>query len=456
MSFAFLIAIVFMASGSAYITQDRGTYDETMDLLSQLEKYEARAEGIRERIALGTDKTSAEKELKDVIDDARTTVSMFLSRYQLRQKSGLVAGYVSGWYRSKINRALQKVCKDSINVEEVADDNPRSITSSPRGLKIDDLKKSDEISKYEDIYDSDYENRINTNGVTDVADEDKSIASYEKSDISPRKVDELVQIIKNGSKEIPDDSYSKPMTVVLENAYDRYPQTGLSKSNLVVEYCDNEKSVLVASFSSDAVCAGPVASLDEKTKSIADWMGGNLIHTNAETDFVLSEQSAERKLLYTKPKSLKDNHKSKELNSVFNNTGEKPVGTTQAGSINIQYEGGLKISYNLDGERYIRSVNDRPHVDALTKSTITFDNVVLLQLKGEDKEQFLNGFGTALIFNKGKLTNGVWLRDSENGPASLYDRMGVPISIDSKSTMITLVHTDDKVIYSNGHEMASM
>ncbi len=126
---------------------------------------------------------------------------------------------------------------------------------------------------------------------------------------------------------------------------------------------------------------------------------------------------------------------------------QRPVG----GTIAVPYLAN-KITYAYDraSNRYLRSVQGKPQVDAATKQRVAPANVVVMWMvfgplnDGSAKHRLeaqLTGTGKAWIFRNGTTIKGTWKKASITGPTRFYDASGKPVTLTIGQTFVQVVQT---------------
>ena len=116
-----------------------------------------------------------------------------------------------------------------------------------------------------------------------------------------------------------------------------------------------------------------------------------------------------------------------------------------------------RFEYNEKDGLYYRYQYGAEHIDELTGEQLTYSNVIFQYCHGEvrDKQDYL-AFGChgdekrmIRIFTQGKMTPGVWVRESDDVPATYIDYNGDPIVLSPGKTWVCIIWDEyrDDVIY---------
>ena len=118
-----------------------------------------------------------------------------------------------------------------------------------------------------------------------------------------------------------------------------------------------------------------------------------------------------------------------------------------------------KFEYNKEDGLYYRSQYGEEHIDELTGEQLAYTNVILQYCNGEvrDENDYL-AFGChaskeeglkVQVFTQGKMIEGTWSKETNDGPAFYVDSEGNPIVLNPGKTWICVVwnqYGDDVVI----------
>ncbi len=129
---------------------------------------------------------------------------------------------------------------------------------------------------------------------------------------------------------------------------------------------------------------------------------------------------------------------------------------TATQSIRIPYRTNV-ITYRYEpiSNTYLRSVDDKPHIDPADGTRVTTTNVVVLFQKfridtkiepGHSRPDITTkGSGTAWVFGEGVLTKGTWRKQTDIGPTLLFDAAGDEIPLIRGRTFFQVVPPGTKI-----------
>lgn len=119
-----------------------------------------------------------------------------------------------------------------------------------------------------------------------------------------------------------------------------------------------------------------------------------------------------------------------------------------ANKIDINYSRSTTSSYKYDSEKkvYYRSVNDKPHVDYVTKEQYYFKNIITYQIKnstieGDDKgrQEFNNlGEGTGYFITNGYAVPIKWVKKDRESQTKYYFENGEELKVNDGNTFIQI------------------
>lgn len=148
-------------------------------------------------------------------------------------------------------------------------------------------------------------------------------------------------------------------------------------------------------------------------------------------------------------------------NMVF--SGEPPAGGTPATGIEVGYIGtNVYWSYDPASNRYLRSTDGQPHLDANTGEQLSFRNVVVVGAHHQDtdilEDQVAGGHysieiqiwieGPVSIFRDGQRFEGRWRRQLENDMLTFYDLEGnlLPLGVGNSFVQVVPLGFTDLVV----------
>jgi hypothetical protein len=117
----------------------------------------------------------------------------------------------------------------------------------------------------------------------------------------------------------------------------------------------------------------------------------------------------------------------------------------------------VQYSYDPRCNCYLRSMNGQPHTDAFSLRQIAPANVVVLYAgvvpdKASNTPGSVNvqsrGFGRALYFRDGTVTDGFWHKGAAQDPLSLLDAHGQPVAFNPGQTWFEIVPIGNNVAWS--------
>lgn len=276
----------------------------------------------------------------------------------------------------------------------------------------------------------------------------------------------------------------RPVAVVIDNSKLAFPQSGLSRADLVYEIpVEGGMTRFLAVFSGrDVGKVGPIRSarvyFAEKVKEL----GAVYIHSGGSPEGLnyirkkyiddIDEFKSFEPFFRTKDKAppynlyastvLLRKEMSKlgyDINKVKNDylfraPSEKVVGRS-IDNLAIKYSDNYTVAYKYDKEKggYIRYINGKLHIDKLTKAPIVVINLVLQRVKAKIRDNkgrlyidFI-GQGNAEVFMNGKLIEATWVKRREDERTKFLDIQGEEIKFIPGNIWIEVVPQWAKVIY---------
>ncbi len=108
------------------------------------------------------------------------------------------------------------------------------------------------------------------------------------------------------------------------------------------------------------------------------------------------------------------------------------------------------FEYNEEDGLYYRYQYDEPQIDEYNGEQLTVSNIVFKVCKGEVREPSsydylafgVHGTGDAYIFTNGKVIEGTWSRDGDNGANMFYDENGDEVIFNQGKTWICCIWDD--------------
>ncbi|WP_173227857.1 DUF3048 domain-containing protein [Paenibacillus alba] len=269
---------------------------------------------------------------------------------------------------------------------------------------------------------------------------------------------------------------TRPFMVMVENAPQARPQTGLDQADIVYEIlAEGEITRFVSVFQSNpAETIGPVRSIRPYFVEIGDALDAVIVHAGwsqeamdmmagrklSHLDEVYGDgayywRSTERKAphnLYTSVDKMKQGAKAHNFRSEWNGPlltfakeGTSPLTGAAVSYIQIPYLQGYFVSYDYDAAAgvYKRSMEGKPHVDKETGKQLQTKNLLVLESKHKivDKEgrREVDVFGPnkGLILQEGKSQQITWER--KNGLLRAYDDKGKEVPLLPGNTWVQIV-----------------
>jgi hypothetical protein len=307
---------------------------------------------------------------------------------------------------------------------------------------------------------------------------------------SPSPDGSLVPAALTGVPVAPELANRLPLAVMLDDNRVARPQAGFNAASLVYQATADgyETRYLLVFGEGDTGDIGPVRSARFFLVQWAQEVEAALAHYGGDRrtrSYIASHRSQFTDVdgmgrgnpAYHRIKSRKAPHNAytstKELRRValklggpktmdediFRRPFRDPSATFERGasqSIRIPYRTNV-ITYRYDREanRYLRSIDGKPHIDPADDKRVTTTNVVVLFQKfridtriepGHSRPDITTlGKGKAWILNEGHLVKGTWRKRSDTGPTRLYDADGVEIQLVRGRTFFQVVPTGTKI-----------
>ncbi|WNR45095.1 DUF3048 domain-containing protein [Paenibacillus roseipurpureus] len=274
---------------------------------------------------------------------------------------------------------------------------------------------------------------------------------------------------------------SRPFMVMVENAPQARPQTGLDQADIVYEIlAEGEITRFVSVYQSHAAAIiGPVRSIRPYFVEIGDALDAIIVHAGwsqdamdmmagrnlAHLDEVYGDgayywRSTDRKAphnLYTSVDKMKKGAEARKFRTEWNGpllTFAKD-GSVLSGApvqyIQIPYLMGYFVSYSYDAAAgvYKRSMEGKPHLDKETGKQLETRNLLVLESKHQiiDKEgrRIVDVFGPnkGVIFQEGKSQSITWER--KNGLLRAYASDGKEVPLLPGNTWVQIVPEGTKL-----------
>ncbi len=278
---------------------------------------------------------------------------------------------------------------------------------------------------------------------------------------------------------------SRPLSIMIENSEKARPQSGLDKANIVYEVLAEGgiTRFLAIYYDQEAEEVGPVRSARPyfvskslEHQAIYVHVGGSeeaynfikeekIDDINEFVDFEPFWRTKDRTPphnLYTSTLKLR-----KEANKLgyiemikkqeyqFETDRNERLTGRETDSIVIPYNSIYKISYIYQPElmKYLRFMNDEPHIDAKTKKQLEVDNIIIqfagtkiIDEEGRLAVDFI-GKGKGLLFFKGFSEEIIWEKQDLNSRTIFMYKEGNRIALTPGNAWIQIVPSDIKIQY---------
>ncbi len=277
----------------------------------------------------------------------------------------------------------------------------------------------------------------------------------------------------------------RPLAIMIDNAKDSRPQSGLDKANLVYEVlAEGGITRFLAIYATQEVDkVGPVRSARPYfiTKTIEH--NAIYVHAGESPDaaiFIREERiddinelihfkpfwrSPQRKPphnLYTSTERLRE--EAKKLGYIemvnkgdyqFETDANEVLSGKQILNIDIKYNVNYTVSYKYipETQRYVRFINGAPHTDAETGRQLQVKNIIIqhsdrkvLDSEGRLAIDFI-GEGSGLIIYNGKSEEITWVKDNLESKTYFFNHQGNRLAILPGNVWIQVVHPDTEIKY---------
>lgn len=272
------------------------------------------------------------------------------------------------------------------------------------------------------------------------------------------------------------------IAVKIENAEVAYPLSGLEDAEVVYEeLVEGGVTRFMALYHcADSSKAGPIRSaravdpaIMTPTTRILAFSGANASVMNAlqDADVVVIEENAAGEAMARIPRAgLSFEHTLYADTAGIRRIGRKqfddppPEGTYAHGelegrsraatSVTINFSGATTVSYEWDGDGWLRSQQGSPFM-AESGEQIAVDNVLIEEhdvalseirdVAGNPSIEIadVTGTGRAVLFRNGRAVIGRWVRDTIEGPVTFATRRGDEMTFAPGSIWIHLVPSED-------------
>jgi hypothetical protein len=278
---------------------------------------------------------------------------------------------------------------------------------------------------------------------------------------------------------------NRPLSIMIENSEGARPQTGLDKANIVYEVLAEGgiTRFLAFYYDQEAEVVGPVRSarpyfVDKSLEHQAIYVhiGGSdeaasfikeerIDDINEFVNFQPFWRTKDREPphnLYTSTIKLREEANKlgyvemiKKQNYQFETDSNEKLTGRQNNSIVIPYNNDYTVSYKYQPEsmKYLRFINNEPHIDAQTKKQLAVDNIIIQFAKTKiiDEEGRLAidfiGKGKGLLFFKGSSEEITWEKQDLESRTVFLDKEGNRIALTPGNVWIQIVPSDLGVQY---------
>jgi hypothetical protein len=294
---------------------------------------------------------------------------------------------------------------------------------------------------------------------------------------------ELSTLPKTVEKESPFGK--RALAIMIDNARDSRPQSGLENANIVYEVlAEGGITRFLAIFATqEADKVGPIRSA--RPYFITKTLEHNAIYVHAGESpdaaiFIREERIddinelvhfqpfwriQERKPphnLYSSTERLREEAKRLGYIEMVNkgdyqfeiDSNEKLTGK-EVNKIDIKYNVNYAVSYKYIPEiqRYVRFINEEPHVDIETGRQLQAKNIIIqhsdkkiLDAEGRLAIDFI-GTGTGLIIYNGKSEEITWSKETLSSKTYFFNKEGNRLAIQPGNVWIQVIHPDTEIIY---------
>ncbi|HOF02657.1 MAG TPA: DUF3048 domain-containing protein [Atribacterota bacterium] len=294
---------------------------------------------------------------------------------------------------------------------------------------------------------------------------------------------ELSTLPRTAEKESPFDQ--RPLAIMIDNANNSRPQSGLDKANIVYEVlAEGGITRFLAIFATqDAGKVGPIRSARPYFITKALEHNAIYVHAGESPDaaiFIKEERIddinelvhyqpfwriPERKPphnLYASTEQLRG--EAKRLGYIemvnrgdyqFEIDSKEQLTGKEVQKIDIRYNANYTVSYKYNPEiqRYIRFINNEPHIDQETGQQLQVKNLVIqhsdkkiLDSEGRLAVDFI-GKGTGIIIYNGRSEEITWSKESLRSKTFFYNKEGNRLAIQPGNVWIQVIHPDTEVNY---------
>jgi len=298
--------------------------------------------------------------------------------------------------------------------------------------------------------------------------------------VTPGQISDLPRVIE---KESPFGE--RPLAIMIDNARDSRPQSGLNKANIIYEaLAEGGITRFLAIYSSEeSEKVGPVRSARPYFITKALEHNAIYVHAGESPDaaiFIREEKvddvnelihyqpfwrTQNRKPphnLYASTEQLREEAKKIGYIEMVNKESfqfevdkNQVLTGREAKDITIKYNVNYLVNYKYDSETqlYRRFINGEPHIDAETAQQLYAKNIIIqhcdkkiIDNEGRLAIDFI-GEGKGLIIFNGRSKEITWRKEDLDAKTYFYNSEGDRLAIQPGNVWIQVVHPDTKIIY---------
>jgi hypothetical protein len=305
---------------------------------------------------------------------------------------------------------------------------------------------------------------------------------------SPSATPQLAPRLLDGVLADPAKQNLHPLAVMIENAPEARPQSGLGEASLVYEAIAEggiTRFMAIYADPTDPIRVGPVRSSRPYFVDIATELNAFYAHVGGSADalsqikntgvldldqFYVGEPTYKRDFsrnvafehtVYSSTDKLwqyatQINKWSSSGNfTAWKYTDDAPPAQRGASeTVKVSVSDSLYAvtwTYDPTNNVYIRNMAGAAHTDSNTGKTITAKNIILQSVvrtstDGLHNNMTLTGSGTAIVIENGKAIQGTWKKSGRNR-TRFYDASGQELSLVRGETWIHLVNQDSVISY---------
>jgi hypothetical protein len=301
--------------------------------------------------------------------------------------------------------------------------------------------------------------------------------------LKPTQVEEKIYSPLTG-QEVTDEQAKRPITsIVLENAPEARPQSGLKDAGIVFEAIAEGGITRFAAIYQEGAPQdiGPVRSL---RPYFLDWLrpfDATITHVggsqkalrmvrdgswkdmdqfaNGKSFRRITERRAPHNV-YTSFEKIDSFNQSKNYSlkdfESFTRKEDQKSSAPQVSSIKLNVSSGkynVAYSYNSANNSYLRSQGGEAHLDksgAQIEPKVVVALVVPYSIVQEDGSRYsyqTTGTGKAVVFQDGKAVEATWSKTNQASQIRLTDSTGTDIKLNRGQTWFTAVNSNDRIVF---------